>query len=125
MRIDHPRGVACCAIDLAAVCVCVCVSVSVWFCPRSRVRACAVVACWLFVRAPSIRAGRLSRRVGLRGGGFVPQQLSLPAQHTASKTEREHLEHLECSLQPSPPGCFTEKLSEARGNERDRGRCGR
>ena len=28
---------------------------------------------------------------------------------------REHLEHLECSLQPSPPGCFTKKLSEARG----------
>ena len=28
----------------------------------------------------------------------------------------EHLEHLECSLQPSPPGCFTKKLSEARGN---------
>jgi hypothetical protein len=28
----------------------------------------------------------------------------------------EHLEHLNCSLQPSPPGCFTEKLSEARGN---------
>ena len=27
-----------------------------------------------------------------------------------------HLEHLECSLQPSPPGCFTKKLSEARGN---------
>ena len=27
-----------------------------------------------------------------------------------------HLEHLECSLQPSPPGCFTRKLSEARGN---------
>ena len=26
-----------------------------------------------------------------------------------------HLEHL-CSLQPSPPGCFTKKLSEARGN---------
>ena len=25
-------------------------------------------------------------------------------------------EHLECSLQPSPPGCFTKKLSEARGN---------
>ena len=27
-----------------------------------------------------------------------------------------HLEHLECSLQPSPPGCFTRKLSEARSN---------
>ena len=27
-----------------------------------------------------------------------------------------NLEHLECSLQPSPPGCFTKKLSEARGN---------
>ena len=26
------------------------------------------------------------------------------------------MEHLECSLQPSPPGCFTKKLSEARGN---------
>lgn len=26
------------------------------------------------------------------------------------------LEHLECGLQPSPPGCFTKKLSEARGN---------
>ena len=24
--------------------------------------------------------------------------------------------HLECSLQPSPPGCLTKKLSEARGN---------
>ena len=30
-----------------------------------------------------------------------------------------HLEHLECSLQPSPPGCFTKKLSEARGNVPD------
>ena len=29
---------------------------------------------------------------------------------------RETLEHLECSLQPSPPGCFTKNLSEARGN---------
>jgi len=29
---------------------------------------------------------------------------------------QEHLEHLECSLQPSPPGCFAKKLSEARGN---------
>jgi hypothetical protein len=28
----------------------------------------------------------------------------------------EQLEHLECSLQPNPPGCFTKKLSEARGN---------
>ena len=27
----------------------------------------------------------------------------------------EHLE-CECSLQPSPPGCFAKKLSEARGN---------
>ena len=27
-----------------------------------------------------------------------------------------YLEHLECNLQPSPPGCFTKKLSEARGN---------
>jgi hypothetical protein len=27
-----------------------------------------------------------------------------------------YLEHLECSLQPSPPGCFTIKLSEARSN---------
>ena len=26
------------------------------------------------------------------------------------------MEHLECSLQPSPPGCFANKLSEARGN---------
>lgn len=26
--------------------------------------------------------------------------------HVAS----EHLEHLECNLQPSPPGCFTKKL---------------
>ena len=26
------------------------------------------------------------------------------------------MEHLECILQPSPPGCFTKKLSEARGN---------
>jgi hypothetical protein len=25
-----------------------------------------------------------------------------------------HLEHLECSLQPSPPGCFTKKLRGAR-----------
>ena len=23
---------------------------------------------------------------------------------------------MQCSLQPSPPGCFTKKLSEARGN---------
>ena len=29
---------------------------------------------------------------------------------------QSYLEHLECSLQPSPPGCFTKKLSEARGN---------
>ena len=29
----------------------------------------------------------------------------------------EHLEHLECNLQPIPPaGCFAKKLSEARGN---------
>jgi hypothetical protein len=28
----------------------------------------------------------------------------------------QYLEHLECSLQPSPPGCITKKLSEARGN---------
>ena len=103
MRIDHPRGVACCAIDLAAVCVCVCVSVSVWFCPRSRVRACAVVACWLFVRAPSIRAGRLSRRVGLRGAVSSPSNFLYPhrkqqarqsesteeATHTHTHTERE------------------------------------
>ena len=27
-----------------------------------------------------------------------------------------HLEHLECSLQPSPPGCFTKKLSEVTGS---------
>ena len=26
------------------------------------------------------------------------------------------MEHLECRLQPLPPGCFTKKLSEARGN---------
>ena len=32
------------------------------------------------------------------------------------KSRPTHLEHLECSLQPSPPGCFTKKLSEARGN---------
>jgi len=33
-----------------------------------------------------------------------------------ARCENAHLEHLECSLQPSPPGCFTKKLSEARGN---------
>ena len=53
------------------------------------------------------RNDAVHRAVRTHGGMHCRDQESSP---------HGHLEHLECSLQPSPPGCFTKKLSEARGN---------
>ena len=43
-------------------------------------------------------------------------ELSHLSSHAPRPAALEHLEHLECRLQPIPPGCFTEKLGWTRGN---------
>ena len=65
-----------------------------------------------YVYDPTARQARGVRRWvrGLACGGLGTGEDGVVCRR------REHLEHLECGLQPSPPGCFTIKLSEARGN---------